>query len=89
MKKHMQDLLKMDTTALTKKRGILMTEIIETKRGIINGEIQNTQLAKIKRQELARVNTLLNTSSNLGNTNPTEVKAVAKKPINTKTKETK
>lgn len=89
MKKHMEHLLKLDNSALTKKRIELMTEITESRRGIIGGEIQNTQVVKTKRKELARVNTLLNASSN--SVESTEiVKAVKTKPKTaTKTKETK
>ena len=63
MKKHMETLSKLDSTALLKKQVTLMAEIIETRRGVINGEIQNTQVTKAKKRELARVNTVLSMQS--------------------------
>ncbi len=88
MKKYMEALVKLDSTALAKKRGTLMIEVVESRRGIINGEIQNTQVTKAKRRELARVNTLLNM---LSNSEPVvkEAKAVKKPSVKTTTKETK
>ncbi|MEK7472396.1 MAG: hypothetical protein AAB624_04090 [Patescibacteria group bacterium] len=74
MKKHMEPLLKLDAVALTKKRGVLTNEIVENRRGVINGEIQNTQVVKAKRRELARVNTMLNMLSNSEKLEKTEVK---------------
>lgn len=85
MKKHMEHLLKLDSTALNKKRAELMTEIIETRRGMLGGEIQNTQVVKAKRRELARVNTMLNTSSNSKEAKDVEAKTVVKKSKTTKT----
>lgn len=78
MKKHMEKLLKLDAVALAKEKATLTTDIIATRRGVINGEIQNTQVTKAKRRELARVNTLLNMLSN-SDSEVKEVKAKAKK----------
>ena len=90
MKKHMENLLKLDSSALAKKRAELMKEIVENRRGVIGGEIQNTQVVKSKRKELARVNTLLNMISNSDAVVVEADKAVATKPKTTaKSKETK
>ena len=90
MKKHMENLLKLDNSALVKKRAELMKEIVENRRGVIGGEIQNTQVVKSKRKELARVNTLLNMLSNSDAVVVKAEKAVAAKPKTTaKSKETK
>jgi len=84
MKKHMETLVKLDSNALLKKQGTLMIEIVESRRGIINGEIQNTQVVRAKKRELARVNTLLNMLSNsetsklISETKKLAVKAPAK-----------
>lgn len=64
MKKHMEKLLKLDAITLTKEKVSLTSDIIATRRGVINGEIQNTQIVRAKRRELARVNTMLNMLSN-------------------------
>lgn len=71
MKKHMEPLLKLDSAALNKRRSTLSTEIVESHRGVINGELQNTQVMRHKRRELARVNTML---SMLSKSEKTEVK---------------
>jgi ribosomal protein L29 len=94
MKKHMEKLLKLDNATLRKRSVELKAEIIESRRGVIGGEIQNTQVVKQKRRELARVNTLLNTSSNsVTNVNATKSKvsskAAVKPSTSRKIKETK
>lgn len=59
MKKYMDQLAKLDAKSLNKRVGDLQLEIVEARRGVVSGEIQNNQVIKQKRQELARVNTLL------------------------------
>lgn len=88
MKKHMEKLLKLDATTLTKEKVTLTADIIATRRGVINGEIQNTQIVRAKRRELARVNTLLNMSSN-SEPKVKEVKTEKKPVAKPKAKESK
>lgn len=59
MKKHMQALQKMKQDELVKKAAELRTEIADVRRGIKMGDVQNTQVAKQRRRELARIHTLL------------------------------
>ncbi len=60
MKKHMEGLLKLSSKELASRASELTKEISDLRRGIMTGEVENHQLAKIKRRELARVSTLLN-----------------------------
>lgn len=70
MKKHMESINKLDMPALLKERASLKIDIFATRRGVINGEIQNTQASKSKRRELARVNTLIKMLSDSNNKAP-------------------
>lgn len=59
MKKHINNLNKMNRADLEIKAKELRAEIVETKRGVKLGDAQNTQITKKNRRELARVLTLL------------------------------
>lgn len=59
MKKHMKPLTTLKTEDLVKKSKELKTEIIDLRRGIKTGDVQNTQAAKLRRRELARIKTIL------------------------------
>jgi len=59
MKKYMIDIEKLNITDLTKKAADLRVEISDLKRGLKTGDVQNTQAAKSRKKELARVLTLI------------------------------
>ena len=59
MKKHMTELDKLSTTELLTTLVDLKAEIVELRRGVILGDVQNNQLATQKRRQVARVKMLL------------------------------
>lgn len=59
MKKYTEKFTKMNHADLAKKASELRADIIEMKRGVKLGDVQNTQIAKKNRKDLARVLTLL------------------------------
>lgn len=50
---------KLSTQELTKQTSELQREIIELRRRLYSGEIQNVRILRIKRKDLARVYTVL------------------------------
>jgi large subunit ribosomal protein L29 len=50
---------KMTTEELTKQTGSLQTEIIELRRRLYSGEVQNVRVLRSKRKDLARIYTVL------------------------------
>ena len=50
---------KMTTEELTKQTSALQTEIIELRRRLYSGEVQNVRVLRGKRKDLARVYTVL------------------------------
>jgi large subunit ribosomal protein L29 len=50
---------KMTTEELTKQTSSLQTEIIELRRRLYTGEVQNVRVLRNKRKDLARVYTVL------------------------------
>jgi large subunit ribosomal protein L29 len=50
---------KMSTEELTKQTSALQTEIIELRRRLYSGEVQNVRVLRSKRKDLARVYTVL------------------------------
>ena len=50
---------KMTTVELTQQSTALQTEIIELRRRLYSGEVQNTRILRTKRKDLARVYTVL------------------------------
>jgi large subunit ribosomal protein L29 len=50
---------KMTTEELTKQSSALQTEIIELRRRLYSGEVQNVRVLRTKRKDLARVFTVL------------------------------
>jgi ribosomal protein L29 len=50
---------KMTTEELTKQTSALQTEIIELRRRLYSGEVQNVRVLRNKRKDLARVYTVL------------------------------
>lgn len=86
MKKYIEKLAKMTKADLDKRSAELRTEIIDLKKGIKIGDVQNTQATKARRKELARVLTLLNNNQPAEKVEPApKVKKAAK----TATKENK
>lgn len=53
------DVRKMSTEELTKKTNNLQTEIVELRRRLYSGEVQNVRVLRNKRKDLARVYTVL------------------------------
>jgi ribosomal protein L29 len=53
------DARKMTTEELTKQTSSLQTEIIELRRRLYSGEIQNVRVLRHKRKDLARIYTVL------------------------------
>jgi large subunit ribosomal protein L29 len=53
------DVRKMTTTELTESSTALQTEIIELRRRLYSGEVQNVRVLRSKRKDLARVYTVL------------------------------
>lgn len=53
------DVRKMSTVELTKQSSALQTEIIELRRRLYSGEVQNVRVLRTKRKDLARVFTVL------------------------------
>jgi large subunit ribosomal protein L29 len=50
---------KMTTEELTKQTSSLQTEIIELRRRLYTGEVQNVRVLRNKRKDLARIYTVL------------------------------
>ena len=50
---------KMTTEELTKQTSALQTEIVELRRRLYSGEVQNVRILRTKRKDLARVYTVL------------------------------
>lgn len=59
MKKYTEKFAKMNHADLAKKASELRSEIVDMKKGVKLGDVQNTQIAKKNRKDLARVLTLL------------------------------
>ncbi|HSW78518.1 MAG TPA: 50S ribosomal protein L29 [Candidatus Babeliales bacterium] len=53
------DVRKMSTEDLTKQVPTLQTEIVEMRRRLYSGEMQNVRVLRSKRKDLARVYTVL------------------------------
>lgn len=53
------DVRKMTTEELTKQSTALQTEIVELRRRLYSGEVQNVRVLRGKRKDLARVFTVL------------------------------
>lgn len=53
------DVRKLTTEELTKQSSALQTEIVELKRRLYSGEVQNVRVIRTKRKDLARVYTVL------------------------------
>jgi large subunit ribosomal protein L29 len=53
------EIRKMTTTELTKQSSALQTEIVELRRRLYSGEVQNVRVLRTKRKDLARVYTVL------------------------------
>mgnify|MGYP000039890491 CR=1 FL=1 len=53
------DVRKLTTEELTKQSSSLQTEIVELKRRLYSGEVQNVRIIRTKRKDLARVYTVL------------------------------
>ena len=53
------DVRKMTTEELTKQTSALQTEIVELRRRLYSGEVQNVRILRTKRKDLARVYTVL------------------------------
>jgi large subunit ribosomal protein L29 len=53
------DVRKMSTEELTKQSSALQTEIVELRRRLYSGEVQNVRVLRTKRKDLARVYTVL------------------------------
>ena len=53
------DVRKMTTEELTKQSSALQTEIVELRRRLYSGEVQNVRILRTKRKDLARVYTVL------------------------------
>jgi large subunit ribosomal protein L29 len=50
---------KLSTEELTKQTGSLQNEIIELRRRLYSGEVQNVRVLRVKRKDLARIYTVL------------------------------
>ena len=50
---------KLSTADLTKQSTALQTEIVELRRRLYSGEVQNVRVLRTKRKDLARVYTVL------------------------------
>jgi large subunit ribosomal protein L29 len=53
------DVRKLTTEELTKQTSALQTEIVELRRRLYSGEVQNVRVLRTKRKDLARVYTVL------------------------------
>ena len=53
------EIRKLKTEELTKRSSELRDEIVELKRRLYSGEVQNTRVIRAKRKDLARVLTVL------------------------------
>lgn len=53
------EIRKMSTQELTKQTSSLQTEIIELRRRLYSGEVQNVRVLRNKRKDLARIYTVL------------------------------
>lgn len=53
------DVRKLTTQELTKQTSELQTEIVELRRRLYSGEVQNVRVLRTKRKDLARVYTVL------------------------------
>ncbi|HVS78701.1 MAG TPA: 50S ribosomal protein L29 [Candidatus Saccharimonadales bacterium] len=53
------DVRKMSTEELTKQVPALQEEIVELRRRLYSGEVQNVRALRVKRKDLARVYTVL------------------------------
>ena len=53
------EIRKLKTDELTKRSSELRDEIVELKRRLYSGEVQNTRVIRAKRKDLARVLTVL------------------------------
>ena len=50
---------KLSTEELTKQTGSLQNEIMELRRRLYSGEVQNVRVLRVKRKDLARIYTVL------------------------------
>ena len=53
------EIRKMDTSQLTKQSSDLRDEIVELRRRLYSGEVQNVRVIRTKRKDLARMLTVL------------------------------
>jgi ribosomal protein L29 len=53
------DIRKLDTPELVKERGKLREEILELRRRLYSGEVQNVRILRTKRKDLARMETVM------------------------------
>lgn len=53
------EIRKMSTNELTKQSTALQTEIVELRRRLYSGEVQNVRILRNKRKDLARIYTVL------------------------------
>jgi large subunit ribosomal protein L29 len=53
------DIRKMTTEELTKQAPALQQEIVDLRRRLYSGEVQNVRALRIKRKDLARIYTVL------------------------------
>jgi large subunit ribosomal protein L29 len=53
------DVRKLSTVELTKQSTDLQSEIVELRRRLYSGEVQNVRILRTKRKDLARVYTVL------------------------------
>ena len=53
------EIRKMSTDELTKQSTALQTEIVELRRRLYSGEVQNVRVLRNKRKDLARIYTVL------------------------------
>ena len=89
MKKHMTDLNKLSTAELHTMLIALKEEIVELRRGVILGDMQNNQLATQKRRQVARIKMLLANPETKVEVKEEEVAATKKVAKKTTAKEKK
>jgi ribosomal protein L29 len=53
------EIRKLETADLVKERGKLREEILELRRRLYSGEVQNVRILRTKRKDLARMETVM------------------------------
>jgi large subunit ribosomal protein L29 len=53
------DIRKLETADIVKERGKLREEILELRRRLYSGEVQNVRILRTKRKDLARMETVM------------------------------